>query len=318
MMPSDRFDLAVIGGGIVGLTSAMQLLKRYPKAKMAVLEKESKLASHQSGHNSGVIHTGIYYRPGSIKAEMCVSGRKSLLKFCDKHGVPYKLCGKVIVATRKEQLPQLDELMKRGMANGVTNLEMIGPDRLKGIEPNTQGIMALHSPSTGVIDFSQVAQAVAARFKDRGGEILTSCAVQGIVRDNGGWRIETSSGEIACEYLINCAGLYSDRLAQMTRRDSPGKTHSPESVQIVPFRGEFYQLIPERRYLVRGLIYPVPDPRLPFLGVHCSRTIHGNVEVGPNAVLALAREGYRRNNINLRDLWQILSFRGFWALACAQ
>lgn len=318
MMPSDRFDLAVIGGGIVGLATAMQLIKRYPRAKMAVLEKEAKVASHQSGHNSGVIHSGIYYRPGSVKAKICVSGRKSLLKFCDKHDIPYKLCGKVIVATHKEQLPQLDELMKRGMANGVTDLEMIGPDRLQGIEPNTQGIMAIHSPSTGVIDFTQVAQAMATRFMDRGGEILTSYAVQGIAHNNGGWRMKTPSGEIACEYLINCAGLYSDRLAQMTRRYRSEETHSPGPVQIVPFRGEFYQLIPERRHLVRGLIYPVPDPRLPFLGVHCSRTIHGNVEVGPNAVLAFAREGYEKNHINFRDLWQILSFRGFWALARAQ
>ena len=314
-MPSDRFDLTVIGAGIVGLSTAMHLQEKYPKAKMAVLEKEPAVAMHQSGHNSGVIHSGIYYKPGSVKAQLCVAGRKSLLEFCDRHGVSYDLCGKVIVATCKEEIPQLAELMQRGQANGVEKLEMIGPERLRELEPHAQGVQALHSPATGIVDFPQVAHAMAKQFQDLGGEILTSCRVRGLDRGNSGWTIKIAAGEIGTHYLVNCAGLFSDRVARMTKAHTRDKNSQVGELQIVPFRGEFFQLIPEKRHLVRGLIYPVPDPKLPFLGVHCSRTVQGEVEMGPNAVLAFAREGYRKNDINLYDLWQIISFKGFWTLA---
>ncbi len=317
-MPSDQFDIAVIGGGIVGLATAMQLAEKNPKTKIVVLEKETRVAMHQTGHNSGVIHSGIYYRPGSAKAQMCVSGRKALLEFCDQLGIPYNLCGKVILATHREQLPQLEELMKRGRENGVVGLELIGKERLKEIEPHSSGIMALYSPTTGIIDFSIVAQAYASKFQILGGEILTSTTLKTVTQRTEGLILKTSTGEVYCKFLINCAGLFTDRLAMMMARNSPSKTLKEASFQIIPFRGEYYKLIPERRDWVRGLIYPVPDPNLPFLGVHCSRTVRGDVEVGPNAVLALAREGYRKNDINLRDMWQIFTYKGFWAMARAQ
>ncbi|MBI2209386.1 MAG: L-2-hydroxyglutarate oxidase [Deltaproteobacteria bacterium] len=293
-MASRPFDVTIIGGGIVGLATAMEMAQRHPRLGLLVLEKEKEIALHQTGHNSGVIHSGIYYRPGSIKAETCVTGRKALIEFCDAEGIPYDLCGKVIVATSEEELPRLEELCRRGSANGVQGLEMIGPERLKEIEPHAYGIKALHAPSTGIIDFPRVAHAYAGRIRRRGGEIRTSQEVKKIMSADGGLVLETSSAEFRSKYLINCAGLFSDRVAKMVSGRSEGE---PESdLRIIPFRGEYYMIVPERRSLVRGLIYPVADPRFPFLGVHFTRTIHGEVEAGPNAVLALAREGYQKTD----------------------
>ncbi len=300
------FDLTVIGGGIVGLATAMEIAEKYPRMKLLVLEKEKEIALHQTGHNSGVIHSGIYYRPGSIKAQTCVAGRKALLEFCDRNGIPYDLCGKVVVATDEGELPRLEELLRRGTANGVEGLEMIGPERLKEIEPHATAIKALYAPTTGIIDFTKVAQAYARRIRSQGGEILTSHEVKKIAPREGGLIIETPRGEFHSGHLINCAGLYSDHVAGMM---------GCNDVRIIPFRGEYYRIAPERQFLVKGLIYPVPDPRFPFLGVHFTRTIHGDVEAGPNAVLAFAREGYRKKDIDLRDLWSTFSYKGFWSLA---
>jgi len=305
-MDSNSFDLTVIGGGIVGLATAMEVTERYPEIRLLLLDKENQLAKHQTGHNSGVIHSGIYYKPGSIKAQTCVAGRKALLEFCDRHAIPYDLCGKVVVATDERELPRLEELLRRGTANGVEGLEMIGPERLREIEPYANGIRALYSPTTGIIDFTKVAEAYAARIRTLGGEILTSQEIKQMVPGGGGLILHTSSREIRSRYLINCAGLHSDQVARMMGR---------EELRIVPFRGEYYRIIPERQFLVKGLIYPVPDPRFPFLGVHFTRTIHGDVEAGPNAVLAFAREGYQKKDVDLRDLWETLSYRGFWVLA---
>ena len=308
---ANTFDLTVIGGGIIGLATAMQAAEKYPRLKVLVLEKEKELAAHQTGHNSGVLHAGIYYRPGSLKAQTCVSGKKALLDFCDKNGIAYQLCGKVIVATEKEEIPRLEELLRRGVANGIPGLEMIGPERLKEIEPHANGLQALHSPATGIIDFTQVAHAYAAKIQSVGGEIRTSHEVRAIVGRGDELIVETSAGEVRSRYLINCAGLCVDRVARMTTRG-----HSPDDAElrIVPFRGEYYKMVPERRYLVQRLIYPVPDPTFPFLGVHFARNIRGEVKAGPNAVLALAREGYRKKDVNLRDLWDTLSYKGFWQI----
>ncbi len=309
-MGSNLFDLTIVGGGIVGLATAMEVAEKYPRLKLLVSEKEKQIARHQTGHNSGVIHSGIYYRPGSVKAQTCVTGRKTLIDFCDREGIPYELCGKVIVATEEEELPRLEELHRRGAANGVEGLKMIGPERLKEMEPHANGIKALYAPSTGIIDFTKVAQAYATRIQKMGGEIRTSQEVRNIVQVDGGLVIESSSAEFRTKFLINCAGLFSDRVARMMSRSRP-----ETDLRIIPFRGEYYTIVPERRHLVRGLIYPVPDPRFPFLGVHFTRTIHGDVEAGPNAVLALAREGYRKTDVNFSHAWQILSYKGFWSMA---
>lgn len=312
-MPPSRFDLSIIGGGIIGLSSAMQIAEKYPQLKVAVFEKEKRIAIHQTGHNSGVIHAGIYYKPGSLKADTCAEGRRALLDFCDSNLIPYELCGKVIVATDEEEILRLEELFRRGTANRVPGLEMIGPERLREIEPCARGIRAVYSPATGIIDFTQVAEAYANRVKHLGGEILASTQVRNIVPRQGEAIIETSAGEFHSKYLLNCGGLFSDRIAlMMSQRD---RHDSDPEVRIVPFRGEYYKLIPEKRWLVKGLIYPVPDPRFPFLGVHFTRTIHGDVEAGPNAVLAFAREGYQKTDVNLRDFWETLSYRGFRLLA---
>jgi L-2-hydroxyglutarate oxidase LhgO len=312
---SIRFDLTVIGGGIVGLATAMEIGRAHPNLKLLVLEKEGRLATHQTGHNSGVIHAGIYYKPGSLKAQTCGAGRRVLLDFCDRKGIRYQLCGKVIVATQREEIPGLEELFRRGTANGVPGLEMIGPERLREIEPYANGIQAVYSPATGIIDFTQVAQAYATTVQEQGGQILTSCEAKDILQREDGLVIETSAGEFRSQYLINCAGLFSDKLARMMARKDKPEIRGEEDIRIIPFRGEYYTITSERRYLVRGLIYPVPDPRFPFLGVHFTRTVHGEVEAGPNAVLAMAREGYRKSDINAREAWQILSYRGLWSLA---
>lgn len=301
------YDVAIVGGGIVGLATGLALLERRPSLRLAVLEKEGEIAAHQTGHNSGVIHAGIYYRPGSLKARLCLEGARRLTAFCDAHGVRYERCGKVVVATHAGELPALEELYRRGTASGVPGLRKIGPAELRDIEPHVAGVAALHSPHTGIVDYRSVAAAIAAELRRRGGQVATRAGVTAVHRDGRHLRLETSAGEVPARWLINCAGLYSDVVARLIGA-RPG-------VQIVPFRGEYYLLRPERRHLVRGLIYPVPDPRLPFLGVHLTRTVRGEVEAGPNAVLALAREGYTRGSIHLRELWETLSYRGFRSLA---
>jgi len=304
------YDVIVVGGGIVGLATALKMAERFPRLRLVVLEKESQLARHQTGHNSGVIHGGIYYKPGSLKAATCVSGRRELLEFCDRNGIAYDLCGKVIVATEESELPRLEELYRRGMSNGVPGLQLIGPERLKEIEPHARGVRAIHSPATGIIDFVQVAEAYAKNVRASGGDILTSRTVKYISSSRNEMIVGTGREEFRGRFLINCGGLFSDRIAQMT-----AKPFARIDVQIIPFRGEYYKIAPEKNALIRGLIYPVPDPRFPFLGVHFTRSIHGYVEAGPNAVLAFAREGYRKTDFNPRDLWETLSFSGFRSVA---
>jgi L-2-hydroxyglutarate oxidase LhgO len=306
-------DLTIIGGGILGLATALKILQAHPATSLLIVEKEPRLAMHQTGHNSGVIHSGLYYKPGSLKAQSCVAGRKELMAFCDKNAVPYEICGKVVVATTDEELPRLAELHRRGIANGLQGIEIIGPERLKEIEPHTTGIKALYVPETGIIDYTKVAAAYAAQIRAGGGEIRTGCKVIGIVERGGEIALQTSAGEYRARHLINCCGLQSDLVARMTAK-SGGTT--PEEHRIVPFRGEYYKLAPARHHLVRNLIYPVPDPTFPFLGVHFTRMIKGDggIEAGPNAVLAYAREGYRHSVVNAGDLWNTVTFKGFWAM----
>ena len=307
-MDSREYDVVIVGGGIVGLSTAMQLNSdRLPNWRVAVVEKESALASHQTGHNSGVIHSGIYYRPDSQKARFCVTGVQELLRFCEENEIEYQQCGKVIVATGEEELGRLQTLYQRGAANGVQGLEMIGPERLKEIEPHAAGIQALWAPNTGIIDYKKVALAYAARFQQTGGDIITSASVRKITRYPDAVVLETTNGAIKTKHVINCAGLYADRVAEMMGEHL--------DIRIIPFRGEYFTLRPERHHLVNGLIYPVPDPSFPFLGVHYTRTILGQVEAGPNAVLALGREGYRKSDWNLGESWSIFTFPGFWKMS---
>lgn len=305
-MEREQYDVAIVGGGIIGLSTAMHLNQRFPRLKAAVLEKERDLATHQTGHNSGVIHSGIYYRPGSHKANFCVAGVQKLLKFCDENEIEYERCGKVIVATDESELGRLDILHERGVANGVEGLEMIGPERLREIEPHAAGIRALWAPGTGIADYVKVAETYATRFAHAGGDIFTESAVRSITKDGVSLAVETTKGTLQTSHVINCAGLYADRVAEMVE-DSV-------DVRIVPFRGEYYTLKPESHHLVSGLIYPVPDPRFPFLGVHYTRNIHGSVEAGPNAVLAFSREGYRKSNVDLGETLGILTYPGFWKM----
>ena len=285
----------------------MLLARRLPRMKVVVLEKEDDIARHQTGHNSGVIHAGIYYAPGSAKASFCYTGSKMLRRFCDERGVPYEMCGKVIVAVNDDEVPRLMELHRRGGMNGVASLEVIGPERLREIEPHAAGVRAVYSPETGIVDYGVVAQAFVAELIENGGEVLTGARVVGLSADREGVRIRTTFGEVAARRLINCAGLYADKLA-LEMGIEPG-------LRIVPFRGEFFSLAPERSGLVNGLVYPVPDPRLPFLGVHFTKRVDGTVEAGPNAVLAFAREGYRSLDVDLAELWGALTYKGFWRMS---
>ena len=307
-MADYTYDIAIIGGGILGIATAMELTHRFPKLAVGVVEKEKALATHQTGHNSGVIHSGIYYKPGSLKAQNCVTGVSSLLAFCDENNINYDLCGKVIVATREDELGRLDDLFERGKANGVPGLEMIGPERLKEIEPHAAGIRALYSPNTGIIDYKEVTEAYGQRFKENGGEILTGTKVEDIKKDNDGRvTLITNQGDVSAKYMVNCAGLYAHTIAH--------KMGVPYDLRIIPFRGEYFTLSPEGQAMVKALIYPVPDPRFPFLGVHFTRGIHGDVEAGPNAVLAFAQEGYTKFKINVKETLATLGFKGFWIMA---
>jgi L-2-hydroxyglutarate oxidase len=307
IMTDSRYNVIIVGGGAVGLGVALEITRRFPRQKLLLVEKENKVARHQSGHNSGVIHSGVYYKPGSLKARLCVAGATAMVEFCREHGIPYNVCGKLIVATDEEELPRLEELRQRGEANGLTGLRLIGSQELREVEPHASRLQALFVPSTGVTDYALVCEKYAQLIVANGGTVRTSVAVTGIKRSAQEIVVETSMGAFATSSVINCAGLYSDRIARMAG-DDPG-------IMIVPFRGEYYDLTPERSSLVRALIYPVPDPRFPFLGVHFTRRITGRVDAGPNAVLALAREGYRHSDISARDLASSLSFPGFWRMA---
>lgn len=306
-MTDYKFDVTVVGGGIIGVATAMRLASAHPKLRVGVVEKEAAVAGHQTGHNSGVIHSGIYYAPGSLKAKNCVTGARDLIAFCDENHIPYELCGKLIIATSEEELPRLDELYRRGTANGVPGLEMIDADRVREIEPEASAVRGLLSPQTGIIDYTQVTKAYARQLQEHGGTIVFNAKVNAIHSTSSHSHLETAAGDVETKYLINCAGLYADKVATMMGLDS--------DVRIIPFRGEYYFLRPEARRLVKGLIYPVPNPEFPFLGVHFTRSIHGGVEAGPNAVLATAREGYTKLSFNpLESAWT-LTYPGFWQMA---
>jgi L-2-hydroxyglutarate oxidase LhgO len=299
-------DLLIIGGGIVGLATAFRFLERFPARRVIVLEKEAALAQHQTGHNSGVLHSGIYYRPGSLKAQNCRAGKLAMEDFCRREGIPFEICGKVIVAVDDSELVRLEKILANGQANGVA-CQRIDAGRLHELEPHVAGVAAIHVPETGIVDFGLVANRLAQRISEQGGTIMTGAKAMAIRHSADEVAVQTTAGEFAARHVINCAGLFSDRVARLGG--------STPSAKIVPFRGEYYTLRPEAQHLVKTLIYPVPDPSFPFLGVHFTRRISGEVECGPNAVLAFAREGYRKWNVDPRDLAETLTYGGFWKLA---
>lgn len=297
-------QVIIVGGGIVGLATAFKLGRRQPDARITILEKEESVGRHQSGHNSGVLHCGLYYKPGSVKARLAVSGIQEMIAFCREHGIPHEVCGKLVVATDESELPRLQSLHERGQQNGLSGLRRLNRDQMLEIEPHVGGIAGLHVPQEGIVDYSRVCAALEGRITAQGNRVMTRVRVIGLREMGNGWVAETTAGDFEGDSLVNCAGLHCDRVSELAgeRRE----------VRIVPFRGEYYQLAPERQFLVRNLIYPVPDPQFPFLGVHFTRLIHGGIEAGPNAVLAFAREGYRKTDINPRDLADALGFSGLW------
>jgi L-2-hydroxyglutarate oxidase len=300
-----RFDVAIIGGGIVGLATAWQLQQQRPQLRLLVLEKEAELAFHQTGRNSGVLHSGIYYRPGTLRAQNCRTGKAALEQFCQQYGVAWQRTGKVIVALNESELPQLELIYSRGQQNGVS-CELIGPERLRELEPHCAGIRAIHVPESGIVDYPGVCQKLAELLQQGGAEVRLNCPVTGIRQTTDCVQLQSRSAVIEAAQAVNCGGLHSDRLARLSGQKLREK--------IVPFRGEYYELLPEAEHLCRTLIYPVPDPRFPFLGVHFTRMVHGGVECGPNAVLALAREGYTWGTISPRDLLESLTYPGFLKL----
>jgi len=306
-MTSSTYDIAVIGAGIVGMSFAMQAAEAFPQLRIVVLEKEDGLARHQTGHNSGVIHSGVYYKAGSLKARLCVAGAREIVEFCARHAIPHEVCGKLIVATDAEEDSRLDDLRARGEANGLAGLQLIEGAAMREIEPHVGGLRALKVPATGITDYSLVTAKYAEIAAARGVEVRTCAGVTGFGQTASEVVIQTHAGEVAARYVVNCAGLYSDRIAQLAGHD-PG-------MMLIPFRGEYYDLAPARASLVRALIYPVPDPAYPFLGVHFTRRIAGNVDAGPNAVLAGRREGYRRTDFDLGETMQVLGYPGFRAMA---
>lgn len=297
-------SIAIVGGGIVGLATAYRLGERFPDAQITLLEKEDGVGRHQTGHNSGVLHSGLYYKPGTSKARLAVAGIRQMVAFCQENAVPHEICGKLVVAADDTEVDRLRSLHERGIANGLEGLRWLGPQEMREVEPHVGGVAALRVPQEGIVDYPRVCEVLAAKLVSHGTAVVTGARAGKIVRDGAGWRIATTRGDYAADFLINCAGLHCDRVAENTgeRRDT----------RIVPFRGEYYKIRPERQDLVRHLIYPVPDPQFPFLGVHFTRLIHGGIEAGPNAVLAFAREGYRKTDVNLGDLWDALSYRGLW------
>jgi L-2-hydroxyglutarate oxidase LhgO len=297
-------DITITGGGIVGLATAHRLLEARPNLKLLLLEKEPKLAAHQTGNNSGVLHAGLYYKPGSAKAQCAVQGLQQMLAFCRTHGIAHDQCGKIVIATETGELPRLENLWERGNANGLQGLRKLNPAQIREIEPHAAGIAAIHVPQEGIVDYPAVCEKLGDLIRHAGGEIRTNTRVEKLVANSAGWTIETSAGDFQSKFVIACGGLHADRLVRAAGQKP--------SAKIIPFRGEYYVLKKERQHLVRNLIYPVPDPKFPFLGVHFTRLIHGGIEAGPNAVLAFAREGYKWTNVNLRDLAESLCFPGLW------
>lgn len=294
----------IVGGGIVGLATAFRLLEARPDLRLVLLEKENALAQHQTGNNSGVLHAGLYYRPGSAKAQLAVEGLQQMVAFCRAHGIPHEQCGKIVVATSPDELPRLESLWQRGTQNGLQGLRKLSPEQIKEIEPHAIGLAAIHVPQEGIVDYPAVAEKLGELIRQRGGEIRLNARCRRLAIDAGGWTAETTAGDVRGHFVVTCGGLHADRLVKAAGQKP--------SAKIVPFRGEYYKIKPARQHLVRNLIYPVPDPKFPFLGVHFTRLIRGGVEAGPNAVLAFAREGYRWSKINLRDLTESICFPGLW------
>jgi (S)-2-hydroxyglutarate dehydrogenase len=306
-MADRQSDLLIIGAGIVGLATALEFTRRFPGQSVIIVDKEDRVAAHQTGHNSGVIHSGLYYRTGSLKARNCVAGCASMKHFCRQHAIPCEECGKLVIATAPNEVPRLSQLHQRGIANGVEGLHLLTRDQFRELEPHAEGICALHVPSTGIVDYKLVAAKYAELITHAGGEIVFRAEVTGLRDDRDANVIETTAGSFRATYAINCAGLYSDAITRM----AGCKT----DLEIIPFRGEYYEIKPERRHLVRNPIYPVPDPRLPFLGVHFTRHVGGSVEAGPNAVIALRREGYTGADPDLTEAVEMLRWPGFWKMA---
>jgi L-2-hydroxyglutarate oxidase LhgO len=303
---SSQVNVAIIGAGIVGLATGLELTRRFPGISLAVIEKESVVAGHQSSHNSGVIHSGIYYKPGSLKAKLCVEGGEALQRFCQENGVPYDICGKVIVATAESELPQLDELYRRGNKNGLKGLRILNPNEIREFEPYATGIRGIHVPNTGIVNYARVAEKYAALIANRGGVIHLSHEVTALKRSADNTVVETTCGPIQAKLVINCAGLQSDRISRMA--------NAKLDLTIVPFRGEYYEMVPTKHHYLKGLLYPVPDPQFPFLGVHFTRRMSGGIEAGPNAVLAMKREGYLKSSFHFGDVFEYARFPGFWTM----
>ena len=301
---STQKTFLIVGGGLVGLATAYRLLERFPLARITLLEKENEVGAHQSTHNSGVLHAGIYYAPGSAKAKLAVTGIQQMTKFCREEDIAHEICGKLVVAVTPEELPRLDELLRRGIANGLQGLRKIEAAEIRKMEPHVNGLAAVHVPEEGIVDYRQVCDRLALRVQERGGRIVTGAKVAGLERKAGGWIATTSEAEFAADFLINCAGLQCDLVAKLAGEQ--------RDIRIIPFRGEYFHLKPAAQHLVKNLIYPVPNPQFPFLGVHFTRMIQGGVEAGPNAVLAFAREGYRLTDFDTRDMLDILLFPGLW------
>jgi L-2-hydroxyglutarate oxidase len=297
-------QVVIIGGGIVGLATAYRLAERFPGARITLLEKEDSVGRHQTGHNSGVLHCGLYYKPGSAKARLAVTGIRQMVAFCQENAIPHEICGKLVVATDDMEVQRLKDLHERGTANGLEGLRWMGPEEMREIEPHVGGLAALRVPQEGIVDYAKVCATLVAKLAQRGAKVATAARATRIRLLNGTWVVETPAGEFTGDFLINCAGLHCDRVAELAGEH--------RAVRIVPFRGEYYQIRKDRQSLVRHLIYPVPDPRFPFLGVHFTRLIHGGIEAGPNAVLAFAREGYKKTDFRAADLFDALSYGGFW------
>jgi (S)-2-hydroxyglutarate dehydrogenase len=307
-MNHKKYDVIVIGGGIVGLATALKIKEKRPQTRLLLIEKENQLAAHQTGHNSGVIHSGIYYKPGSLKATNCVNGYKQLLDFCEKEEVSYELCGKIIVATRAEQIPMLNNIYERGLQNGLSKIKKISVAEIKEIEPHVAGVDGISVPYTGIIDYKAVCEKYAQKLKNLDGELRFGEKVIEISQAHNRSTVVTEQAYYETSLVINCAGIYADKIAQLTHK-------GPIHLRMIPFRGEYFEIKPNKQFLVKHLIYPVPDPNFPFLGVHFTRMIGGGIEAGPNAVLAFAREGYKKSDVNWKELWETISWPGFQKVA---